>query len=265
MMSRRAILLLTSMLATLVAASGVALAANRIVCQINVPCNGTSQSDALIGTAGGDIIHGLGGTDLLLGVGAVDSLHGDEGGDQLLGGSDTDFLYGGPGNDISNGGDSFDTYFFEANNWGQDTITENRAHELNNAINIGPAVTVNLQILLHADNTTSPEVSDAAGIPGTNYTVNWSRDIIRDVDNQSSGNDIVFGNNVGNLLVSHKGTDQVLGAEGDDIIDVQDFDLTSDFVDCGTGNDRVFADKLIVSDIGTLPADIVRNCERIIQ
>jgi Ca2+-binding RTX toxin-like protein len=264
-MSKRALLLLTTMLATLVAASGVALAANRINCQINVVCNGTSQNDALIGTSGDDQIHGLRGDDLLLGLDGVDVLWGDEGHDQLLGGGSFDELFGGPGPDISNGGDGLDQYLFGANNWGQDTISENRNNAPYNQIIIGSAVTVSLEIFLHADNTRDPEVRDAAGINGTN-TVNWSRDIINDVENSSSGNDRIFGNDAANILISHKGTDEVYGAGGDDSIDVRDGGLTSDYVDCGNGTDMVYADKLINSDIGTLPADIVKDtCEQVIR
>jgi Ca2+-binding RTX toxin-like protein len=107
-------------------------------------------------------------------------------------------------------------------------------------------------------------VSDAAGIPG-NYTINWSRDIISNVFNNSSGNDIIFGNDAANFLSSHHGTDQVYGAGGDDTIDVQDFGSSSDYVDCGNGNDTVISDKLINSDVGTLPADILKDdCEHVI-
>jgi Ca2+-binding RTX toxin-like protein len=238
-MSRRAILLLTTMLATLVAASGVALAANQIKnCQINVVCNGTNQNDTLIGTSQSDEIHGLGGADLLFGLAEVDSLYGEAGHDLLIGGNNPDNLYGGPGNDVSNGGNEGDFYYFEANNWGQDTIVDS---DHSNGIEIESPVTANLQIFLKADNTTNPEVSDAAGINGTN-TVNWPGDAIKYLFNYGSGDDTIFADDRANNLKSYHGTDQVYGAGGDDVIDVRDLGAYSDYVDCGPGDDTVYVD-----------------------
>jgi Ca2+-binding RTX toxin-like protein len=258
-MSKRAALLLSTMLATLVAASGVALAANqRINCQTNVVCNGTNQNDTLIGTAEGDTIHGLGGDDLLFGLAGADSLYGEGGLDHLIGGTGGDALHGGPGNDVSNGGVGQDGYYFEANNWGQDTIVETNT-EPNNGIQISSAVTLNLQFNLRADNTRNPEVSDAAGINGTN-TVNWSGDVINLVFNYGKGDDTIFANDGQNVLRSHNGSDQVYAEGGDDLIDVRDVGLSSDYVNCGPGNDTVYVDTHIQGDLD-LPADIVDNCE----
>jgi len=251
------------MLATLVAASGVALAITKN-CQIHVVRIGTDQQDTLTGTAGGDDIHGLRGDDLEFGLAGNDSLYGEEGLDHLIGGTLRDRLHGGPGNDVSNGGVGVDQYYFEANNWGQDTIVESNT-DPKNIIRISSAVTVNLQIDLLADNTRNPEVSDAAGINGTNYTVNWSHgDVINDVINEGSGNDIIFADDRWNHLFSHRGSDQVRGEGGNDTIDVQDAGLSSDLVDCGPGTDRVYADKFISGDV-QLPADILNNCEEIIR
>ena len=76
---RRLILLLTVMAATLVVASGVALAVNKV---------GTNGPDTLRGTNGDDNLVGLGGNDDLFGLGGSDNLVGGEGKDWVLGGNE---------------------------------------------------------------------------------------------------------------------------------------------------------------------------------
>jgi Ca2+-binding RTX toxin-like protein len=72
---RRVILLLTMMAATLVVASGVALAVNKI------------------GTNGPDTLKGTNGADNLLGKGGNDTLFALAGNDNLLGGAGKDEVY----------------------------------------------------------------------------------------------------------------------------------------------------------------------------
>src|SRR3712207_2016658 len=69
---RRVILLLTVMTATLVVASGVALAVNKV---------GTNGPDTLRGTNGDDNLLGKGGNDTLFGLGGRDNLRGGSGKD----------------------------------------------------------------------------------------------------------------------------------------------------------------------------------------
>ena len=98
---RRVILLLALMAATLVVASGVALAVNKV---------GTNGPDTLRGTNGDDNLVGLGGNDDLFGLGGSDNLVGGEGKDWVLGGNERRLqrgdknLAGGPGNDGVIGG-----------------------------------------------------------------------------------------------------------------------------------------------------------------
>jgi RTX calcium-binding nonapeptide repeat (4 copies) len=93
---RRLILLLAMMAATLVVASGVALAVNKI---------GTNGSDTLKGTNGADTLIAKGGNDVLYALGGRDTLVGEEGKDWVLGGNEqrplggNKSLVGGPGND----------------------------------------------------------------------------------------------------------------------------------------------------------------------
>jgi Ca2+-binding RTX toxin-like protein len=98
---RRVILLLAAMAATLVVASGVALAVNKV---------GTNGPDTLRGTNGDDNLYGRGGNDDIFGLGGNDDLVGGEGKDWVLGGNERrpqggdKNLAGGPGNDGVLGG-----------------------------------------------------------------------------------------------------------------------------------------------------------------
>jgi hypothetical protein len=93
---RRVILLLAAMAATLIVASGVALAVNKI---------GTDGPDTLRGTNWDDNLLGKGGNDILFGLGGRDNLLGGPGKDIVLGGNERrplggdKNLAGGPGND----------------------------------------------------------------------------------------------------------------------------------------------------------------------
>jgi Ca2+-binding RTX toxin-like protein len=75
---RRTILLLATMALTLLVASGVALAVNKI---------GTDGPDTLSGTNGDDNLLGLGGNDDLFSLAGNDNLLGGPGKDEIFGGN----------------------------------------------------------------------------------------------------------------------------------------------------------------------------------
>jgi len=110
---RRAILLLTLIGATLLAASGLALAVTK---------TGGPGSDILRGTDGRDLLDGNGGDDILYGRGGNDNspqlfTTGEvEGG--LIGGFGDDVIYGGTGNDDMIG---FAAFFFPLTDLSTDT------------------------------------------------------------------------------------------------------------------------------------------------
>src|SRR5215203_6334141 len=110
---RRTILLLATMALTLLVASGVALAVNKI---------GTDGPDTLRGTNGDDNLVGKGGNDILFALRGQDTLLGGPGKDVVLGGNkDRPFggdknLVGGPGNDWINGGKGSDNIVSNAGN-----------------------------------------------------------------------------------------------------------------------------------------------------
>jgi hypothetical protein len=102
---RRLILLLTTMAVTLVVASGVALAVNKI---------GTGHRDFLKGTDGADNLVGKGDSDRIFGLAGQDNLIGGPGKDMVVGGSERlpsgggKTLVGGPNNDVVLGGKGSD-------------------------------------------------------------------------------------------------------------------------------------------------------------
>jgi Ca2+-binding RTX toxin-like protein len=115
MRMRRAIVMMTVMAATLVVASGIALAVTKI---------GTNGPDILMGTNGDDTLIGKGGNDNLFAKDGNDTLLGGPGRDNVLGGYDIGpgpfggekHLLGGPGNDRVNGGSGSDNIVGEAGN-----------------------------------------------------------------------------------------------------------------------------------------------------
>jgi hypothetical protein len=82
-----------------VAAAGVAVAANRI---------GNNEANTLTGTDGNDNIYGLGSADTLNGLGGNDEISGNGGADTLNGGEGDDIVVGGAGVDMINTGNSTD-------------------------------------------------------------------------------------------------------------------------------------------------------------
>src|SRR5215211_5441051 len=123
---RRVILLLTVMAATLVLASGVALAVTKIGTNGPDTLRGTNGADNLLGNGANDVLYALGGNnDNLLGAEGKDwVLGGDEhrafGGDKnLAGGPGNDGLYGGLGSDNVVGGSGND---FLGGDSGSDTV-----------------------------------------------------------------------------------------------------------------------------------------------
>jgi Ca2+-binding RTX toxin-like protein len=120
---RRVILLLTMMAATLVVASGVALAVNKIGTNGPDTLKGTNAADTLIGKGANDVLFSLAGRDTLLGeegkdwvlggndqrpFGGDKNLLGGPGNDGVLGGEDSDNLTGNSGNDFADGGPGSD-------------------------------------------------------------------------------------------------------------------------------------------------------------
>jgi RTX calcium-binding nonapeptide repeat (4 copies) len=191
-MMRRTMLLMATMALTLLVASGVALAVNKV---------GTNGPNTLRGTNGADNLLGRGGNDALLGLGGPDNLLGGKGKDWVLGGNERRALggdknlVGGPGNDGVLGGE------------GSDNLTGNSGNDL------------------------------VSGDPGPDKILG------------GDGNDYLLdGERRGGA------TDILTGGDGNDVIDLINRPAGKDVVTCGSGFDRVLADR----------ADVVApDCERV--
>ncbi len=114
---RRTILLVAMMAVSLLVASGVALAVNKIGTDGPDTLRGTNGNDTLIGKGGNDNLFGLRGSDNLLGGEGKDNvLAGDErrlgrGDKNLVGGPGNDFVFSGKGSDNIVGGEGNDFLF----------------------------------------------------------------------------------------------------------------------------------------------------------
>src|SRR5215204_4653901 len=112
-MMRRTMLLVATMALTLLVASGVALAVNKI---------GTNGPDTLRGTNGADNLLGKGGNDKLYALRGRDNLLGGPGKDIVIGGTarrplgGDKNLQGGPGNDVVFGGRGSDNVLGDTGN-----------------------------------------------------------------------------------------------------------------------------------------------------
>jgi RTX calcium-binding nonapeptide repeat (4 copies) len=88
---RKLATLLSSLVLTLVLASGVALAADFI---------GNSGDDELMGTEGNDYLEGRAGDDRLVALGGDDIIYGGKGTDRIDPGEGADQVYAGAGDDL---------------------------------------------------------------------------------------------------------------------------------------------------------------------
>jgi Ca2+-binding RTX toxin-like protein len=142
------VLLIALMAATLVLASGIALAATFIQCTGDV-CWGTSGPDDMCGTSNRDVVYGRGGFDVILadggdpggrwgapggpcggeiqaGTGGDDVIH-----DVIHGGGGPDSIYDEVGNDVVYGGDGDDSVNFVGFVWAGFTIEgENNGNDI---------------------------------------------------------------------------------------------------------------------------------------
>lgn len=83
MLKRQTILLLATIVASVLVASGIALAKN-VTCQAGAAaCKGTKKADFILGSSAADNIKGLKGNDLLKGEGASDIILGSSGNDRI--------------------------------------------------------------------------------------------------------------------------------------------------------------------------------------
>lgn len=183
--------------------------------------------------------HGGGGGDDLRGAGNADRLYGDVGNDSLSGGGGSDVLEGGPGenyfydgdgDDVANGGPNQDTFLPGT---GRDTISGGDGPDTVDYTDRAAPVTITLDG--NADDgeagegdNVRPDVESAfGGSAGDRIIATAGANTLRG----GAGND---------AITAGTGEQRVEGNEGDDVIDTRDGGYDS--VDCGAGNDTLFAD-----------------------
>jgi Ca2+-binding RTX toxin-like protein len=196
---RRAILLVAMMALTLLVASGVALAINKIGTNGPDTLRGTNEDDNLLGKGGNDILYALAGDDNLLGgpgkdwvlggnnrvpKGGEKNLKGGLGNDGVVGGIGSDNTLGGPGND------------FVLGDYGNDRVVGGEGKDF-----------------VHGSRGSDRVV----GEEGPDWLV--------DGDLDDAWKDILS------------------GGDGNDIFVVDNVPVRRDIVSCGSGFDRVLADR----------------------
>ncbi|WP_172839446.1 S8 family serine peptidase [Tateyamaria omphalii] len=166
-----------------------------------------SGNDDLIGSSADNMLEGMDGNDTLRGGSGEDTLIGGNGDDVLAGGGGDDSVRGGNGRDQISGRDGADTL-----NGGNDVDTLQYQSD---------TVGVNIHL---GNNTASG--GEAAG------------DVISNFENVTggSGNDILTGSDVRNVLVGGLGDDQLRGGNGNDVLVGEKGD---DFLAGGNGNDTL--------------------------
>ena len=208
----------------------------------DVDATGITDSAALqaFGGAGGDEMDGGPNGDTINGEDGDDALWGYEGNDVLDGGGANDYLRDGPGNDTLTGGTGDDTMVAGP---GADSFTGGDGADGADYRDRSASVTITLL----------GGVADDGEAGEGDF-------IAADVESAfgGSGNDTIRGNDLGGYLIGGSGNDtitagkaedRVEGNEGDDVIDTRDGRYDS--IDCGPGNDTLFAD----------PGDGAVNCE----
>ncbi|SEG66061.1 beta strand repeat-containing protein [Bosea lathyri] len=187
-------------------------------------------NDIVLAGAGDDLVRGGDGDDLLDGGAGDDALQGGNGNDRLIGGRGDDFLFGdagndtligGAGNDLLDGGDGIDTVDYSAE-------------------------TASVTIDLGTGKATGDGIA---------------KDRLAGIENVigGSGDDVLIGNNLANVLDGGAGNDRIvagagdmaIGGAGDDSIEIQAGAGAAASIDGGSGRDTV---KLTGTGTGSLAA-----------
>jgi Ca2+-binding RTX toxin-like protein len=157
----------------------------------SIDVDALAGDDYILGSARKDSLIGGLGNDTLVGGAEDDTLIGADGDDRLEGGSDQDLLSGGNDNDTMLGGSSGDIFAGGSNT---DTV------DYSDSI-------VNL-VITAQDNV----ANDGATGEGDN--------VESDVENVvgGGGDDVIYGNTLGNILVGGTGNDYLDGKDGNDTL-----------------------------------------------
>ncbi|WP_417208456.1 M10 family metallopeptidase C-terminal domain-containing protein [Antarctobacter sp.] len=188
---------------------------------------GNHLSNHLTGNDGDDSIYGYDGADVLEGGIGDDFLDGGLGDDSLFGGADADTLIGAAGNDTLDGGAGADSMI---GGLGDDRLIGGIGAEV---LDGSPG-----------DSDTLDYSNATGGLTLRLWNNTVSGDPIADGDTilnfenseTGSGNDLVAGTNLGNVLTGNDGDDTIYGYGGADLLEGGD---GTDVIRGGTGNDTI--------------------------
>ena len=182
-------------------------------------------NDTASGGAEGERIEGGDGIDRIFGFGGDDNLFGDEGNDVLRGGDGNDGVNGGADNDDLGGGNGNDTLLGADGNdllrgdMGADVLNGGDGFDRASYGDSSTGITIDL-----ADTGLSTGIAQ-----GDSY-------VSIEAYEATAFADVMFGDDVNNLLRGMDGDDQISGRGGND--NLQGFD-GDDILSGGTGNDTL--------------------------
>jgi Ca2+-binding RTX toxin-like protein len=213
---------------------------------------GTAAGDRLLGTPGSDRLSGLGGDDCLLGFAGTDVLNGGSGEDQILGDLGNDTVAGGSGDDNIHGdgqcppGASDLKFCTLAPGTGNDTLDGGDGDDV------------------VAGEGGRDRIAGGTGddrLRGDSGNDRLSGGSGRDLVSGHSGDDDLSGGTGDDKLSGSAGDDDLTGESGKDSLDggsgndsISARDNTRDRISCGSGRDRVVADRVDT---------VSRDCERV--
>ncbi len=231
---------------------------------------GGNGNDTVSGGTDADTVNGDAGNDQLAGDAGNDLLSGGTGNDTMSGGADNDTLDGGTGNDVLTG-DGGDDSFTLTGTFGNDTITGGETSETSGDVIDASGLTANTTVTFSGaeagtitDGTSTASFSqiEALQLGAGNDTVNGGAG--NDSVDAGAGNDLLFGGagndsfagGAGNdtldggtgadTLVGGDGedlfyggvSDQILGGDGTDILDLTAYGHSGTNILYGGGNNQ---------------------------
>ena len=224
---------------------------------------GGNADDYIWGGAGNDVLSGDAGNDQLVGEAGADQLTGGDGADKIWGQDGDDVLDGGAGNDLLYGGGGTNRYIIGANS-GQDTIYYEGTGASASVVEFTVANAQNLTFRLFGTDLIIENPNDlsfrltiknfAAGsatspVGSIKFADGsmWSyTDIHSRVIASTSGNDIIYGFGIADVIDGGSGDDSIYGYDGDDNlsggdgVDRVQGGLGNDTVNGGDGDDTLF-------------------------
>ena len=194
---------------------------------------GTAARDLIAGTAGSDRINAAAGDDVVDARAGSDCLFGEAGNDVIDGEEGNDITQGGVGADRLTGADGVDQLFGNA---GVDRLNGDAG---NDRLSGGSS----RDIL-----SGGPGADSLFGSTGRDTLTGGAGN---DRISGGSSSDRIYGNSGADTITPGRGTDRVIAAGGNDRIRARDG--AKDRISCGSGTDRVTADRV----------DVLTSCERV--